>query len=132
MLPATLAIGVAGAPGHGGLRGEGENEEGGEGITRSCLPRSDDDGSSSSAWIRVGWRRSKVTAAFRQHAVDGKERSLSNSASWGLQRGRLLRWPLHPAERRGGSAPGGGAARLAGGARATRRTVEGTPALWPL
>jgi hypothetical protein len=130
MLPAALAIGVVGAPGHGGLRGEAENEEGGEGITRSCLPRSEDDGGSSSAWIRVGRQRSKVTATFRQPAADGKERSLSNSVSWGLQRGRLLRWPLHPVEWRGGGAPAGGGAPLGrrrkgeardGGARAHRR-----------
>jgi hypothetical protein len=31
VLPAALAIGETGAPRHGGLRGEGENEEGGEG-----------------------------------------------------------------------------------------------------
>jgi hypothetical protein len=47
-----------------------------------------------SAWIRVGRWWSKVTAAFRLSAVDGKGRNLSNSASWGLRRGRLLRWSI--------------------------------------
>jgi hypothetical protein len=81
VLPAALAIGETGAPRHGGLRGEGENEEGGEGITRSCLPRSENNGGGSSAWIRVGRWWSKVTAVLRRPAVDGKGRSLGNSAS---------------------------------------------------
>jgi hypothetical protein len=33
------------------------------------------------AWIRVGRQRSKVTAAFQRAAVEGKGRSLSNTAS---------------------------------------------------
>jgi hypothetical protein len=87
-----------------GAQRVGENEEEGEGITWSCLPRSEDDGGGLSVWIRVDQRRSKVIVAFWHPAVDGKGWSLINSASCGLRRGRLLRWPLHPAKRRGGGA----------------------------
>jgi hypothetical protein len=81
VLRAALSIGATGAPGHGGLRGEGENEEGGEGVTRSCLPRSEDDGGGSSTWFRVGRRRSKETVVLRRPAIDRKGWSLDNSAS---------------------------------------------------
>jgi hypothetical protein len=81
VLPAALSIEADGALGHGGLRGEGGNEEGGEGVTRSYLPRSEDDDGGSLAWFRVSRRRSKATAVLQRPAVDGKGWSLETSAS---------------------------------------------------
>jgi hypothetical protein len=81
VLLAALSTGAAGAPGHRGLRGEGENEEGGEGVIRSCLPRLENDSGDSSAWLRVGRRRFKATAVLRWPAVDGKGWSSDNLAS---------------------------------------------------
>jgi hypothetical protein len=81
VLPAALSIGAAGTAGHGWLRGAGENEEGGEGVTRSYLPRPENDSGGSPEWFRVGRRRSKATAVPRRQAVDGKGWSSDNSAS---------------------------------------------------
>jgi hypothetical protein len=81
VLPAALSIGADGAPGQGELRGEGGNEEGGKGVTRSYLPRSEDDGGGWLAWFRVSWRRSMATAVLQRPAVDGKGWILDTSAS---------------------------------------------------
>jgi hypothetical protein len=75
MLPAILAIGVTGAPGHGGLRGERENEEEHEGVPKEGSPMAAREGAArilaggGAQGSRLG---SNAAAALRCWADDGE------------------------------------------------------------
>jgi hypothetical protein len=57
-----------------GAQGRGENEEGGEGVIQSRLPRLENDSGNSSAWLMVGRWQFKVTAVLRRPAAGGRRK----------------------------------------------------------
>jgi hypothetical protein len=75
MLPAILAIGVTGAPGHGGLRGERENEEEHAGVPKEGSPTAAREGAGgilAGGGAQGGRLGFNTAAAFRRSPDRGK------------------------------------------------------------
>jgi hypothetical protein len=108
-------------PGTRGDRVSGENREETTGIPGACSPWTGFIRRMACGGEHGNRRRSKVAAVFQRPAVDGKGRSLSNSASWGYWWRRLAPVGLHACWSR--TAAGGGVAPWPAAARAGRGTT---------